>query len=322
MTEYNVDSSLKILIRRGKSHTGSLVSDLQTAIQLDESAADIQTRKFTGKELDRMHGLDWHDLGARRYDAAVVTFTQIDPLCEKYYHVSPYAYCAGNPIRYVDPDGREICYSMTEEQKEAFNRQLQPLLDNSELFKTVYSSLEESKNVYTVKFDETSQYTNNEEVDGLFSSAKSISGGTVVFSAKYANGENIPINGMYEEFFHAYQNDNIANYSEGNFNMEFEAKCFVTMASCEYGAYPNLGNNEIVGAFQDKLRLCDAYGSGNQFVTPENVVSKAFTSDYMHAANSFAKDYANQRLGNGHYLKSTEVAPASLQKLIKEAYRK
>ena len=32
----------------------------------------------------------------------------MDPLAEKYYGVSPYAYCGNNPVRYVDPDGRKI----------------------------------------------------------------------------------------------------------------------------------------------------------------------------------------------------------------------
>ena len=32
----------------------------------------------------------------------------MDPLCEKYYHISPYAYCAGNPVKYVDPDGKKV----------------------------------------------------------------------------------------------------------------------------------------------------------------------------------------------------------------------
>ena len=32
----------------------------------------------------------------------------MDPLSEKYYHISPYAYCAGNPVNLVDPDGIDI----------------------------------------------------------------------------------------------------------------------------------------------------------------------------------------------------------------------
>ena len=32
-------------------------------------------------------------------------FTTMDPLAEKYYSISPYAYCAGNPVNLVDPDG-------------------------------------------------------------------------------------------------------------------------------------------------------------------------------------------------------------------------
>ena len=58
----------------------------------------LQPFKYNGKELDRVHGLDWYDYGARRYDPAFVQFTQMDPLCEQYPHLSPYAYCAGNPV--------------------------------------------------------------------------------------------------------------------------------------------------------------------------------------------------------------------------------
>ena len=32
----------------------------------------------------------------------------MDPLCEKYYDVSPYAYCAGDPVNAIDPDGRKV----------------------------------------------------------------------------------------------------------------------------------------------------------------------------------------------------------------------
>ena len=69
---------------------------------------DWQDRKYNGKELDRMHGLDWYDYGARNYDAAVPMWTSVDPLCEKNYDVSPYVYCGDNPVNAVDPDGRQI----------------------------------------------------------------------------------------------------------------------------------------------------------------------------------------------------------------------
>ena len=87
--------------------SGALVTDVQTSVQLSSTSGDVQTHKFLGKELDRMYGLDWYDLGARRYDAAAETFWAMDPLCEKYYHISPYAYCAGDPVNMIDPDGKE-----------------------------------------------------------------------------------------------------------------------------------------------------------------------------------------------------------------------
>ena len=54
-----------------------------------------------------MHGLNLHDYQARQYDATIGMFTSMDPLCEKYYHISPYVYCGGNPVNRVDPDGKD-----------------------------------------------------------------------------------------------------------------------------------------------------------------------------------------------------------------------
>ena len=67
-----------------------------------------QRYKYNGKELDRMHGLDWYDYGARWMDAAIGRWHVIDPLCEKYYDISPYAYCAGDPVNAIDPNGKSI----------------------------------------------------------------------------------------------------------------------------------------------------------------------------------------------------------------------
>lgn len=74
--------------------------------------ADVQPLKFLGKEWDHQHGLDLYDFGARLYDPAVGRWTTMDPLCEKYYSVSPYAYCHNNPVNRIDPDGRDDYYSV------------------------------------------------------------------------------------------------------------------------------------------------------------------------------------------------------------------
>ena len=65
--------------------------------------------RFTGKELDRQNSLNMYDFGARMFDVAgVPMWTSIDPLAEKYYNVSPYAYCANNPMRFIDEHGDSI----------------------------------------------------------------------------------------------------------------------------------------------------------------------------------------------------------------------
>ncbi|WP_311435748.1 RHS repeat domain-containing protein [Hoylesella timonensis] len=74
----------------------------------ESSGGEMQPYKYNGKELDRMHGLDWYDYGARHYDAALARWMCMDPLTEKYYDVSPYAYCGNNPVNAIDPDRRKL----------------------------------------------------------------------------------------------------------------------------------------------------------------------------------------------------------------------
>jgi RHS repeat-associated protein len=81
------------------------------ATYFDDSAvksSDYQPYKFNGKEFDKMNGLNTYDYGARQHDPILARWDRIDPLAEKYYHISPYAYCANNPVILVDPDGRSL----------------------------------------------------------------------------------------------------------------------------------------------------------------------------------------------------------------------
>ena len=65
---------------------------------------------FSGKEKQhlRFQEIDYADFGARFYDSDGVHFLQQDPLLEKYFRIGQYNYCAGNPVKYVDPNGSEI----------------------------------------------------------------------------------------------------------------------------------------------------------------------------------------------------------------------
>ena len=72
----------------------------------ESTNSDTQPYKYNGKELDRHSGLDWYDYGARWYNG--ISWMTPDPLAEKYYDVSPYVYCANNPMRYIDPTGMFI----------------------------------------------------------------------------------------------------------------------------------------------------------------------------------------------------------------------
>lgn len=72
-----------------------------------ELPINTNTRKYNDKEFVEMHGLDEYDSEARWYYPAIMRTTTMDPLAEKYYDISPYAWCGNNPIRNIDPDGRD-----------------------------------------------------------------------------------------------------------------------------------------------------------------------------------------------------------------------
>ena len=66
--------------------------------------------RFSGKEDQSFLGasIPLLDFGARMYNPAITRWTAADPLSEKYYGISPYVYCLGNPISIIDPNGMDI----------------------------------------------------------------------------------------------------------------------------------------------------------------------------------------------------------------------
>ena len=60
---------------------------------------------FTGKERDAETGYYYH--GAR-FNSSDIGWLSVDPMADKYPSLTPYNYCAWNPIKLVDADGRKI----------------------------------------------------------------------------------------------------------------------------------------------------------------------------------------------------------------------
>lgn len=81
---------------------------------------------FSDKEEDRESGLTY--FGARYYNSKVALWQSVDPMTDKYPGMSPYNYCLGNPINFIDEKGNDVKTS------ENYN-----IIKTNNLFLTFYS---------------------------------------------------------------------------------------------------------------------------------------------------------------------------------------
>ena len=61
---------------------------------------------FSAKEKDTETGLSY--FGSRYYSSDLSVWLSVDPMAGKYPSLSPYTYCADNPVKLVDPNGEEF----------------------------------------------------------------------------------------------------------------------------------------------------------------------------------------------------------------------
>lgn len=78
----------------------------------EHTSSEDMPYKFNGKELDQKTGLYYY--GARYMNPITSIWYGVDPMMEKYPNIGAYIYCHGNPIKLVDPDGRDDFFNLGE----------------------------------------------------------------------------------------------------------------------------------------------------------------------------------------------------------------
>ena len=125
---------------------------------------------FSGKESQSILNVSIPllDFGARMYNPAIARWTAADPLSEKYYGISPYAYCANNAICLVDPTGKDW-YSTTDSEGNILYHYNDNIYSQKDLdkagIKGQYEGIRfKDGNTYYSLFGETVQYLNNKGI--------------------------------------------------------------------------------------------------------------------------------------------------------------
>jgi hypothetical protein len=114
-----------------------------------------------------------YDYEARGMYPAIMRFTTVDPLAEKYPSISPYAYCNNNPLRYVDYRGDSISVAGLQGLDRALN---------TNYTGTLRSDLESKTGLtYTIGSD------------GQMSYSKDANGNPVIATTTDANGNVIQV---------------------------------------------------------------------------------------------------------------------------------
>ena len=162
---------------------------------------------FSAKERDPETGLSY--FGARYYTSDLSIWLSVDPMSAKYPSLSPYTYCANNPVKLVDPNGEEIGYvdEASKEKIKALTTKGSP--DYSSAFTRKYNQLAKSKIVYHFREASQEEITSNRRgavlqnndgsIDIIYSEGGVRTTNAGGFSKKYAT--------LFEETFHASEYD-------------------------------------------------------------------------------------------------------------------
>ena len=73
--------------------------DQEVVVEIGDVLYDTKTKEVVGFVMERDTFIELRP---------ELQSISIDPHAEKYYSITPYAYCMNNPVRFVDPNGRDV----------------------------------------------------------------------------------------------------------------------------------------------------------------------------------------------------------------------
>ena len=88
----------------------------------EHSSSEEMPYKFNGKQFDEETGLYYY--GARYLNPVTNIWYGVDVLAEKCLNIGSYVYCAGNPVKLIDTDGREIFLPGNKKAQEEYIKML------------------------------------------------------------------------------------------------------------------------------------------------------------------------------------------------------
>ena len=131
----------------------------------EHSSSEDLPYKFNGKELDEETGLYYY--GARYMQPIASVWYGVDPLTEKYPNVSAYCYTLANPVRFIDPNGKETHVA----------------LNKDGTYRVIGGKSNKDRNIYLYHKDKNGKYTIRGKSIGITSSTTSF------YNADYDNGK-------------------------------------------------------------------------------------------------------------------------------------
>ena len=262
----------------------------------------LGTYSFNGKEKDYESG--FHYYGSRYYNSELSMWLSTDPMSDKYPSLSPYNYCADNPVKFIDPNGREIDLSnLSEGEKNIYLKNIEILRQNK-MFQVYYEHLEKSDIKYIIKFGQGG-------------------GGSGSFNPK--TNEVYSIDDMYslsQELFHAYQSD-IGVYSSKDLSVR-EAEADIVSQNIAISVGFGAQSGDWSGMFIIKNEYID-----NDLNFKTSILSsKQFDDDFNLAVNIRIAFYKNReknervKAPTTYIQKNSGVGALAIKRLVQDMNQK